>query len=560
MATPLNLGTGGSPTSSDKLNAATGLNGGVPDLTDEEVQRAKIGFGLDGFFQDVNAANPLPVSNPTTLPLPTGAATSANQQTNALTDAQLRATAVPISGTVTATGPLTDTQLRATAVPISAASLPGVADVTASGSLAALNATAALTITSGYSAAVIQITGTWVGTITFEGTADGTNWVSINAVVAGSSTPGPTTTVNGIVRLTPAGMTQVRANMTLYTSGTAVITLRASQGTGGTFLNQSLTAGSNIIGKVGIDQTTPGTTNLVALTAETVKVIGTINIAASQTVGLASGAAVIGALTANQSVNKALINGVVPLMGNGVTGTGSQRVTIASDNTAIPVNATLAAETVKVIGTVNVAAAQTIAVTQATAANLNATTAQLAITKGTQGATGVTTQDLKDAGRNAVHYYAVIPVLTSATDTLQSLTGTKGGVTVVATATPAVVTAGNSSDMAFLYDCHKSFFAPSIFSPKSSIFVAVSFRFCAFSEIGSAAILDSNLSHAPASSFLISSITDSRFFFSPANILWTTSIARSLYSANVGSASPSPSFTTAACISVCSSLGVLVLS
>jgi hypothetical protein len=61
-------------------------------------------------------------------------------------------------------------------------------------------------------------------------------------------------------------------------------------------------AGTNIIGKVGIDQTTPGTTNLVAITA-------------------------------NSAINNAQINGVTPLMGNGVTGTGSQRVTIASDNT-----------------------------------------------------------------------------------------------------------------------------------------------------------------------------------------------------------------------------------
>lgn len=35
-----------------------------------------------------------------------------------LTDAQLRATPVPVSGTVTATGPLTDAQLRATPVPV----------------------------------------------------------------------------------------------------------------------------------------------------------------------------------------------------------------------------------------------------------------------------------------------------------------------------------------------------------------------------------------------------------------------------------------------------------
>lgn len=70
-------------------------------------------------------------------------------------------------------------------------------------------------------------------------------------------------------------------------------------------------------------------------------------------------------ITANSAVNVAQINGVTPLMGNGVTGTGSQRVTIASDNTAFAVNATLSAETTKVIGTVNVAAAQTIATTNA---------------------------------------------------------------------------------------------------------------------------------------------------------------------------------------------------
>jgi hypothetical protein len=52
-------------------------------------------------------------------------------------------------------------------------------------------------------------------------------------------------------------------------------------------------------------------------------------------VALAAGSATIGALTANQSVNVAQINGVTTLMGNGVTGTGSQRVTIASDNSAV---------------------------------------------------------------------------------------------------------------------------------------------------------------------------------------------------------------------------------
>jgi hypothetical protein len=54
-----------------------------------------------------------------------------------------------------------------------------------------------------------------------------------------------------------------------------------------------------------------------------------------------------------QDVNLKQINGNTTSVGNGITGTGSQRVTIASDNTAFSVNATLSAETTKVIGTVN---------------------------------------------------------------------------------------------------------------------------------------------------------------------------------------------------------------
>lgn len=104
--------------------------------------------------------------------------------------------------------------------------------------------------------------------------------------------------------------------------------------------------------------------------------------------------------------------GVLATTGNGVAGTGVPRVAIASDNTAFSVNATLSAETTKVIGTINLAAAQTLAtvttvgavtaitnalptganvighviadtgsttaVTQATAANLKAQVAQVA--------------------------------------------------------------------------------------------------------------------------------------------------------------------------------------
>lgn len=68
-------------------------------------------------------------------------------------------------------------------------------------------------------------------------------------------------------------------------------------------------------------------------------------------------------IPANSAVNVAQINGVTPLMGNGATGTGSQRVTVASDNTpfAVKIDQTtpgttnlvaLTAETTKAIGVV----------------------------------------------------------------------------------------------------------------------------------------------------------------------------------------------------------------
>lgn len=56
-------------------------------------------------------------------------------------------------------------------------------------------------------------------------------------------------------------------------------------------------------------------------------------------IALTTSAAQIGHLEANQSSNVAQINGVTPLMGAGNTGTGSPRVTIATDQAAFSVNA-----------------------------------------------------------------------------------------------------------------------------------------------------------------------------------------------------------------------------
>ena len=66
---------------------------------------------------------------------------------------------------------------------------------------------------------------------------------------------------------------------------------------------------------------------------------------------------------------------------------------------------------------------------------------QAALTKGLQGANGVSTQNLKDAGRNQTNYFMAAQVISTAAEVLQSLTGYKSGAAVGATTTPAVVTA-----------------------------------------------------------------------------------------------------------------------
>ncbi len=102
-----------------------------------------------------------------------------------------------------------------------------VGDVAATGTMAALNATVAIA-TGGRGTTAIEITGTWVGTISFQGTSDpaGTaavtaNWYQVNAPTPTVTALPISTTANGLFRVNSAGYTAVRVIMSAYTSGTA---------------------------------------------------------------------------------------------------------------------------------------------------------------------------------------------------------------------------------------------------------------------------------------------------------------------------------------------------
>jgi hypothetical protein len=79
------------------------------------------------------------------------------------------------------------------------------------------------------------------------------------------------------------------------------------------------------------------------LVAETTKVIGTINVAASQTIAVTNAGTFATQATLQTQTNTVMvgginvkeINGTTPLMGNGASGTGALRVSIANDSTGI---------------------------------------------------------------------------------------------------------------------------------------------------------------------------------------------------------------------------------
>lgn len=126
-----------------------------------------------------------------------------------------------------------------------------------------------------------------------------------------------------------------------------------------------------------------------------------------------------------------------------VTGAFWQSTQPVSNAGTFAVQATLAAETTKVIGTINLASAQTLA-TVTTVSTLTTITNAVTITpptltKATQGATGLSVQDLKDAGRAIVNAATAIAGVTAVTtEALLALNVSRDGAATSSVTTIAV--------------------------------------------------------------------------------------------------------------------------
>jgi hypothetical protein len=70
---------------------------------------------------------------------------------------------------------------------------------------------------------VYQIFGTWAGVVTFEGTIDGTNWVSVRAEPLTTGTLAVSTTADGLFRIDASGLFKTRCRFSTDTSGTVSV-------------------------------------------------------------------------------------------------------------------------------------------------------------------------------------------------------------------------------------------------------------------------------------------------------------------------------------------------
>ena len=440
--TTLNSATGGDIISSDQI---TTLNGaGI--ATGEKAQRVKIGFGADSFFTDASSSTPLPMVRPNTYTTGTISAANANTYIGAATANSTVQVTVPdgqdswdiyVSGTFSAgtelytqgsldgtnwfslngrrnTDPTTnDTTNFIASNFIGGPSPTGSNPSNYRGSVGAIRffRVSCFTYTAADSISVQLCTSAGGGPVFLNHTpqmklSDSTTTGTM-ATIKAASTAAVATDTGLVVTIHPSSgpMTAQPVTGTFFqatqpVSGTFFQTTQPVSGTffqatqpvsiaaavavTGTFFQT--TQPVSLAAAVTVAQATAASLNATVvgtgtfavqaaatLAAETTKVIGTVNFSAGQTVATVT---TVGAVTA--------ITNALPTGANTI---GSVKLT---DGTTAAV--------VKAASTASVATDPSVVV----ALSPNSPVQQAALTKGTQGATGVTTQDLKDAGRVSI--------------------------------------------------------------------------------------------------------------------------------------------------------------
>lgn len=126
-------------------------------------------------------------------------------------------TTQPVSGTVAVTQSTSPWVVS----PSASTDLIGTGNITALNGVVSVN-------TQGRGVIAFTVTGTWVATLTIQGTSDNTNWVTLDGVGRPTNTRIQTTTVNNTFLVECAGFQFVRLIATAFTSGTITVSYDAS--------------------------------------------------------------------------------------------------------------------------------------------------------------------------------------------------------------------------------------------------------------------------------------------------------------------------------------------
>lgn len=247
---------------------------------------------VDGTAQNVSAGTPLPVTisgsvgtqpiSAVSLPLPTGAATAANQATTNTSlgaistqlPASLGAKAAAASLSISVPTDLANLEPAGTAVtgttmPAGGAGLTGwlsaIFRSCSEGAAVSGSVTSAANVVSVsnnlYMGGAFQVTNAGTGcTISYEQSNDNTNWIALPVIAAASpsAAPATTSTTTGIFSYVSSAAF-VRARVSTYTSGTVAVVLSQKQQVV-PIAGLSLAASSASIGNVAVSGTiNPGT-------------------------------------------------------------------------------------------------------------------------------------------------------------------------------------------------------------------------------------------------------------------------------------------------------------
>ena len=189
-----------------------------------------------------------------------------------------------------------------TAIPVSGTVNANLDDVSASGTITTQNlvpagaptAGSAVTLTpAGRGGLIIQVTGTYTGVLSLQGTVNGTDWITFGGTMllninTGALSATIASATVGIFQAECSGFNQVRVTGLAAMTGTATVSLRASNTTPAVNIDAALPAGTNSIGNLGTVTTVTTLSNgqtahSAASTGSPMRVAGRVNTAVDTT-------------------------------------------------------------------------------------------------------------------------------------------------------------------------------------------------------------------------------------------------------------------------------------